>query len=174
MPICTPCHPEHTAAVCEDGVHGRIGVQRCCYCQHRPRPGVPTKATQGSVQTPTTTGTRVIPLHGRHDADLLTRLREALADRGAVNEDLAARNVVAATWRTTPRRARDLQRPVRTAQVEHPGNMVMVWAAWSDWSATDTERATFEALQRRTAAAVAADLHALLKQTPPTDQIDAI
>ena len=57
----------------------------------------------------------VIPLHGRRDADLLARRREALADRGPVNEDQAPGDVLPKTWRTTARRAaRDLQRPVRT------------------------------------------------------------
>lgn len=71
----------------------------------------------------------VIPLHGRRDADLLARLREALADRGAVNEDLAGGDVLPKTWRLTARRAaRDLQRPVRTGQVEHNDATVTVWA----------------------------------------------
>lgn len=42
MPICTPCHPEHTAAQCEDTLHDRTGVGRRCYCQHKPRTTTPT------------------------------------------------------------------------------------------------------------------------------------
>lgn len=45
MPICQPCHPEHTAAVCDDTIHGRTGVTRRCYCQHRSRPGIPVRTT---------------------------------------------------------------------------------------------------------------------------------
>ena len=83
----------------------------------------------------------VIPLRGRRAADLLARLREALADQAAVNEDLAAGDVLPATWRTTARRAaRDLQRPVRTGQVEHSDATVTVWAELTDWPRTPTRR----------------------------------
>ena len=63
MPICTPCQPTHTAAVCGDVVHGRAGVERRCYCQHKPRPGaVPTSAPDvvinGHTQTTTTKESR--------------------------------------------------------------------------------------------------------------------
>lgn len=60
MPICAPCQPVHTAEDCEDVVHGRDGVQRRCYCQHKPRTaaagGQPTPGPE--CQIPTEVGER--------------------------------------------------------------------------------------------------------------------
>lgn len=101
----------------------------------------------------------VIPLHGRRDGELLARLREALADRGAVNEELVAGDVLPTTWRTTALRdARDLQRPVRTGQVEHEDNAVTVWAQLTDWPRTPDEQAIITESMGRIADAVGREL----------------
>lgn len=100
---------------------------------------------------------RVIPLHGRRDEDLLARLRESLADRGSVTQDLEPGDMVPKVWRATARHAaKDLDRPVRTLAVEHDAlDTITVHAVLTDWPATDTEAAADMAIRRRTVDAVA-------------------
>lgn len=100
---------------------------------------------------------RVIPLHGRRDDDLLARLRESLADRGSVTQDLEPGDMVPKVWRATARRAaKDLGRPVRTLAVEHDGlDTITVHAILTDWPVTETEEAADMAIRRRIVDAVA-------------------
>jgi len=85
---------------------------------------------------------------------LVRELREELAAVGAVNCDLAELTVEVEHWRRAARRAaRYLGRPVRTG-VEASG----VWAALTDWPATETERVRHQDRLRRVVAA-AARLH---------------
>lgn len=93
---------------------------------------------------------KVIPLHGRGDGELLSRLRESLADRGSVTQDLGPGDTPPKVWRAEARRAaRDLGRPVRTGEVEHHDHHVLtVYAVLTDWPATDDERAADMATRR--------------------------
>lgn len=36
MPICAPCRVPHTEQAWEDATTGRRGLERRCYCQHKP------------------------------------------------------------------------------------------------------------------------------------------
>lgn len=99
---------------------------------------------------------QVIPLHGRRKIDPVTVLREALADRGAADEDLMPGGVTPKVWRATARKvARDLGWPVCTGQADHEDDDVAtVWAGLADWPRTPEEVAAMEASKQRIADAM--------------------
>jgi hypothetical protein len=89
----------------------------------------------------------------RRFAALVGQLRQELAAVGAVHCDLAKLTVEVEHWRRAARRAaRYLGRPVRTGAAASG-----VWAALTDWPATETERARHR--ERRRAVEAAAQLH---------------
>ena len=45
--ICPPCRVQHRAEQCEDTQAGREGVQRRCYCQHKPYRQAPSEQVAG-------------------------------------------------------------------------------------------------------------------------------
>jgi len=95
----------------------------------------------------------VVPIAKRALALLHSQLERQLVEHSATTADIEGLVVGVAQWRSTARNvARELGRPIRTG-VNRSADVV--WAALTDWPATDEERerlqiAMREALNRLT------------------------